>query len=104
MYAMQWAYRFEFNSGPSNFAVQSLPQSLITRLPVSLRGLVRQKIMIIGGLGPNPNPPNVCAAPLSLFTNGLGLAFLRLQIFTQWLLLQASYLILNRARACLGCV
>ena len=105
MYVMQWAYRFEFNSGPSNFAVQSLLQSLITCLPVSLRGLVRQKIMVIRGLGPNPNTPNVCAATLSLFTKGLGLAFLRSQIFTQWLLLsQGLYLILHRARACLGCV
>ena len=34
-----WVYSFEFNSGPSNFAVQSLPQSLITRRLVPLRGL-----------------------------------------------------------------
>ena len=107
LHLVEWVYRFEFSSGPLSFAVRCFifaPQWLIMRCLISLRGLVRQKIMVIRGLGPNPNPPNVCAAPLSLFTNGLGLAFLRLQIFTQWLLLQASYLILNRARACLGCV
>ena len=53
-----WVYRFEFILGPLNFAVRGFvfaPQWPITRCLSSLRGLVRQKIMVIGGLGPNPN-------------------------------------------------
>ena len=95
MYAMQWAYRFEFNSGPSNFAVQSLPQSLITCLPVSLRGLVRQKFMVIGGLGPDPNLPNVRAATLSLLTNGHYLALSICRLWLQSAVVQCPYLILR---------
>ena len=79
-----WVYRFEFILGPLNFAVRGFvfaPQWPIMRCLSSLRGLVRQKIMVIGGLGPNPNLPNVRAAALSLFTSGLSLVCLSLRIF-----------------------